>query len=100
MFVVSDAAPVAGFRPGNYHTLGTDVRLTETGRVEALDGTHLAGSSASMADCMRHLRALELLTEDELWHVGYDNPLALIGASLDPAWLESLPDFTWSDSGV
>jgi N-acetylglucosamine-6-phosphate deacetylase len=95
LFVVSDAAPVAGLEPGVYETLGTRVRLTPAGRVESMLGPNLAGSAASMADCMRHLRSLALMSDDDLWRVGYDKPLAILGRQLDPRVLDGLPDFTF-----
>ena len=93
VFVVSDSAPIAGFEPGIYETLGNEVRLTKTGRIESLHATHLVGSGCNMAQCMRYLLSLGFLEEDELWQVGFDNPLAILGTSLDYGTLGSLPDF-------
>ena len=93
LFVVSDVTPIAGMQPGIYDTLGTRVRLTAAGRVEGLDGSHLAGSAATMAACMRHLRSLGLLSEDDLWRVGLENPLRILGLELERALLDPLPDF-------
>ena len=58
LFVVSDAAPLAGSAPGVYDSLGGTVRVTAGGRIETFDGAYLAGSTATMADCLRHLRSL------------------------------------------
>jgi len=95
VFVVSDSAPIAGLKPGRYTNLGIEVRLTDSGRIEQLDAPYLAGSGCTMAQCMKHLRSLDLLSEDELWQVGFDNPLGILG--LAPADIEStgLPDFHW-----
>jgi N-acetylglucosamine-6-phosphate deacetylase len=83
LFVVSDAAPIAGFAPGVYDSLGGTVRLTAGGRIESLDGSHLAGSTATMADCIRFLRSLELADEAALERLGYWNPLSILGIELD-----------------
>ena len=40
---------------------------------------YLAGSSANMLQCMNHLASFSGLCEDELWDVGFNNPLKLIG---------------------
>ncbi len=93
VFVVSDAVPIAGFAPGIYETLGNKVRLTETGRVENVNGRHLVGSGCSMAQCMQHLRSLGLLTDEELWRVGLENPMKILGISEWPASWHHLPDF-------
>jgi len=85
VIVVSDSAPVAGFKPGIYQTLGQEVHLEESGRLWNPVGNHLVGSSASMFDCMNHLASLSLLREEELWRVGHDNPLQFIGAQLEPS---------------
>jgi N-acetylglucosamine-6-phosphate deacetylase len=95
VFVVSDSAPIAGFEPGIYETLGNEVRLTETGRIESLRAPHLVGSGYNIAQCMRYLRSLGFLKEDELWQVGLDNPLEILGVSLDSSTLDSLPDFNF-----
>jgi N-acetylglucosamine-6-phosphate deacetylase len=76
--VVSDSAPVGGYPPGTYQALGQEVVLEESGKLWNPVGNHLVGSNACMTECMNHLASLELLTEDELWQVGLDNPLKLL----------------------
>ncbi len=92
VFVVSDSAPIAGYPPGIYETLGHQVRMTETGRIENLRSPHLVGSGCSMAQCMRWLRSLGILSEDELWRVGLENPLAIVNAELTGALLAGAPE--------
>ncbi|MFQ5929038.1 MAG: N-acetylglucosamine-6-phosphate deacetylase [Acidobacteriota bacterium] len=92
LIVVSDSAPPAGLPPGRYHALGQDVVLEESGRLWNPLGNHLVGSSCCMMQCMNYLAKLGVFTEDELWQVGYVNPLALIGRQLDSQSLEELPD--------
>ena len=82
--VVSDASPVAGLPPGEYDTLGIHVVIEDDGKLWSPDTGTLAGSSATMAQCMAHLQSLELLTDEELVRVGHDNPLQLLG--IDCAW--------------
>ena len=77
--VVSDLAPIAGLPPGDYDYFGASVILEPSGRIVLKNGSSLAGSSATMFECMNHLSSLSLLSEDDLWRVGRDNPLFLIG---------------------
>jgi N-acetylglucosamine-6-phosphate deacetylase len=91
VFVVSDSAPIAGYPPGIYETLGHQVRMTETGRIENLHAPHLVGSGCDMAQCMRWLRSLGILSEDQLWQVGLENPLAIVNAELTEALLAGAP---------
>ena len=77
--VVSDASPPAGLQAGQYDVLGHQVVLEETGRLNDLTTGYLAGSSATMLQCMNHLASLDLVSCEELFAMGFDNPLALIG---------------------
>jgi len=95
VIVVSDAAPIAGLPPGNYETLGQEVVLEQSGRIWNPRGDHLVGSSACLLDCMNHLASLNLLSETELWQVGYHNPLDLIRKELDPHLFANLPDIIY-----
>ncbi len=81
--VVSDAAPVAGLPPGDYDFVGKRVQLEPSGRIFCPETGTLAGSSATMLDCMNVLASLHLLDEQALWQAGFHNPLALIGADAD-----------------
>ncbi len=81
VIVTSDAAPAAGCPPGEYAFFGTRALLEPSGRLRNLERETLAGSSASMLDCMNHLASLRLLSEPDLWRAGRDNPLAAIGQS-------------------
>lgn len=81
--VVSDAAPLAGLGPGRYETLGSNVVLEDSGRVYDPATGYLAGSSATMLQCMNYLASLNLLSRDELVAMGFHNPLKLIGLDAD-----------------
>jgi N-acetylglucosamine-6-phosphate deacetylase len=77
--VVSDASSQAGLRPGQYEALGHQVVLEENGLLHDLTTGYLAGSSATMLQCMNHLASLDMVGTNELLAMGFDNPLALIG---------------------
>ena len=77
--VVSDATSIAGLPPGTYDFHGSKVKLAPSGRISFEDTPYLAGSSAIMLQCMNYLASLHVLNESELWKVGFDNPLALLG---------------------
>ncbi|UCF37695.1 MAG: N-acetylglucosamine-6-phosphate deacetylase [Acidobacteriota bacterium] len=93
--VVSDSAPIGGYPPGKYETLGQEVVLETSGKLWNPVGDHLVGSSACMAECMNYLASLGLLNEDELWAVGYSNPLDYLGLRLDEHVYASLPDLKY-----
>jgi N-acetylglucosamine-6-phosphate deacetylase len=93
IFVVSDSAPIAGLAPGVYDSLGGHVRMDDRGRIENVEEAHFAGSGLNMAECMRHLDSLGVLTPDQLWEVGLENPLRMIGA--EPPDTSGLPDVTF-----
>ncbi|MEI6423903.1 MAG: N-acetylglucosamine-6-phosphate deacetylase, partial [Lentisphaerota bacterium] len=78
--VVSDAAPIAGLKPGKYRNLGGEVVLDKSGRLYNPVLNCLSGSSFNMTKCMNYLKGLNLLSEKELIKIGYENPLKLIGA--------------------
>ncbi len=89
--VVSDATDLAGQPPGNYNFQGHQVVLEPNGRIGFAGTPYLAGSSATMLQCMNHLASLNVLSESELWQVGFANPLQLLGR--DPqAFAVRLPE--------
>ncbi len=77
--VTSDAASVAGLAPGEYTSLGIAVVLEPSGRLSVKNGVALAGSSATLADCIRWLSSLGVLSPAQLRQVGRTNPLRLLG---------------------
>ena len=87
LIVVSDASPIAGMPPGRYRVLGNEAILEPSGRLYNPKKACLVGSTATMLDCINHLASLDILSQEALWSVGFDNPLALIG--LDPAKISS-----------
>jgi N-acetylglucosamine-6-phosphate deacetylase len=77
--VTSDAASIAGLPPGEYVWQGKTVVSEPGGRVALKHGTALAGSSATMADCLTWLRSWSGLSETDLRRIGRSNPLRLLG---------------------
>ena len=81
--VTSDASPLAGLPPGRYPALGGESVVEAGGRIHTADGATLAGSSATMADCMGVLAGLNLLSPSELECVGRTDALQLLGIESD-----------------
>lgn len=79
IIVTSDSSAIAGLPPGEYVCMGTEVISEPGGRISVKNGNSLAGSSATMADCMAWLRSWSGLSEADLRQVGRVNPLRLLG---------------------
>jgi N-acetylglucosamine-6-phosphate deacetylase len=79
VIITSDSSPAAGCPPGEYTFFGTHALLEPSGRLRNLESDSLAGSSATLLDCMNVLAGLGLLDETTLWRVGRDNPLKVLG---------------------
>jgi len=82
--VTSDSAAIAGLPPGPYDYMGSPVEIEPCGRISlrqrGADGSvALAGSSSTLADCMRHLESLGDWTAADLIKVGRTNPARLLG---------------------
>ena len=91
--VTSDSAPIAGMPAGIYSIFGQKVEIAKTGRIGVYGTPYLAGSNSTMLTCMNRLASLNLLPEDDLWRIGVENPLRLIGKKLDGLRLAHLPDW-------
>lgn len=76
--VTSDASFLAGMPVGEYECWGEKVVLEESGYLHMPERKCMAGSSATMLECMNYLASLNLLDEKELFMVGFYNPLKLI----------------------
>jgi len=79
VIVTSDASAFAGMPAGRYEYWGQKVVLEENGYLHMPAKKCMAGSSATMLECMNYLASLKLLKEGELLKVGFYNPLELIG---------------------
>lgn len=76
---ISDASELAGLAPGRYESMGAEVQLDPTGRLYNPATGYMAGSSATLLECMNHLASLNLVTYRELLAMAFDNPLRLLG---------------------
>lgn len=85
LVAVSDAAPVAGMAPGDYHVLGQLARLTTDGALRNLDEDHLVGSAVGLGEGIGHLVRHGLCSPADCQRLANVNSLALIG--LSPAHL-------------
>lgn len=87
--LVSDASPVAGLPPGRhpYPCLGTDAVISASGRVEHPQSGYLMGSSSTIRLVVNATRAALGLSDADCRRLAVDNPLRLIGATADIAWL-------------
>jgi len=84
LVAVTDASHVAGLRPGRYRVLGNDAVLEPDGLLHNPEKKCLVGSSATMAQAMDVLASLNVgLTEDDFVRIGFENPLRLIGQTLE-----------------
>jgi N-acetylglucosamine-6-phosphate deacetylase len=79
--VISDASPLAGLPPGEYWSMGTQVRLQEDGKLFNPATGYMAGSSATILKCANHLAGLGLAGLNELGQMFFYNPLRLTGIS-------------------
>ena len=79
--VISDASPLAGLPPGEYWSMGAQVRLQEDGKLFNPATGYMAGSSATILACANHLARLGLAGLNELGQMCFYNPLRLIGIS-------------------
>jgi len=77
--IISDASPLAGLPPGEYWSMGANVRLEENGKLHNPATGYMAGSSATILDCANHLAALGLVSPHALIRMLFYNPLRLIG---------------------
>jgi N-acetylglucosamine-6-phosphate deacetylase len=87
--VTSDASPLAGMPAGKYVVFsGLPVVIDDTGLIYSEQSKSLAGSHSTMMECMNHLASLNLLTEAELWKVGFENQLRLL--NIKPEQIDAL----------
>ena len=77
--VISDASPLAGLPPGEYWSMGAQVRLEANGKLYNPATGYMAGSSATILDCANHLASLGLVVPNALIRMLFYNPLRLLG---------------------
>lgn len=102
--LVSDAAHLAGMKPGRYKThIGGEVELLSTGRLQmAANPNLLAGSAVTLADCVARYRRFVSCTPGEAIRAATARPARLIGEPLlgeiGPGRRADLIAFRWEDS--
>lgn len=79
IILTSDAAPVAGLASGEYEIFGTRVRLTEEGCVRNLNAPTLAGSAATLSQCVEVCRKILDPSEEDLEKICRENAATLLG---------------------
>lgn len=89
--VTSDATALTGMPTGNYNMFGAVVTRDQSGKVYNAETGYLAGSGATMLECVNYLASLKILTQAEMVDVGFNNPLRLIGMKPPPG--VTPPDF-------
>lgn len=96
--VISDSSPIAGLPTGEYDLWGQKAIIHDDGRITTFDGKCLAGSNSTMLQCMNMLASLRLLTENELWQVGFINPLKLLNKTINENDYRNLPEIKFNIS--
>lgn len=96
LIVVSDASPFAAMPPGEYSSLGLDIKLDESGKLYNPVEGYLVGSSSTMLECMNYLASLELVPPSELLDMCFRNPLRFIG--IDPERYTKYSELNFSDN--
>ncbi len=76
--VVSDASPIAGMKPGSYEVMGNKAVLEENGLLHNPQKGCMVGSSATIIQCMDYLKNQNLLNDEQIHKVVYENPLKLL----------------------
>lgn len=78
IIITSDASSLAGMPPGNYHAMGNDVVIEESGLLHNPSKQCLVGSSATMLQCVNYLASLDLVAPEDIIKMGFTNPLKMI----------------------
>ena len=86
--VTSDASALAGVPVGEYVYAGKPVVVEESGRIFCPETSSLAGSHSTMLECMNYLASLGIMSDEDLWRVGFHNPAEFLG--LDKSALSAL----------
>ena len=98
--VVSDASPLAGLPPGEYDSMGAQVRLETNGKLHNPATGYMAGSSATILTCANHLASLGIISPGELIRMCFYNPLRLIGIPPSRIPLEESMFLDVKDRGI
>jgi N-acetylglucosamine-6-phosphate deacetylase len=84
VFLVSDATAFAGLEPGIYDSpIGGKVELNTHGRLSMQKNNMLAGSSASLLDCVIQTIQDDIIKPDTAWKMASSIPAKLIGLNIE-----------------
>lgn len=81
--VTSDVVHYSGLEPGEYVFHDSPVVLELRGYLHRKGNSLLAGSISTMMMCMNQLASLKELNKEDLYTIGYHNPLKLLGVKID-----------------
>lgn len=79
IIVTSDASSAAGLPPGKYKVLNNDAVLYENGLLYNPEKKCLVGSGSLMPQCIEFLESLNIVSNDELRKMVWENPHKAIG---------------------
>ncbi len=94
--ITSDASPIAGMPPGEYHTLGNRAVIEKNGLLHNPDKNCLVGSSATILQCVNYLASLGFLTPEEIIKVAVTNPLRAINLDVDS--IKTGVEYIWDEA--
>jgi N-acetylglucosamine-6-phosphate deacetylase len=95
--VTSDLVHIAGLKPGLYDFHGEMVVLENSGLLRCQDSNYLAGSTQTMIDCMNYISSFEEVNIEELYKIGYENPLKLINKVIKHNIKDKIPELHYSN---
>ena len=95
--VTSDLVHIAGLNPGMYTFHGDSVLLENDGSLHCQNSEYLAGSTKTMFHCMNYISSLGELNLEELYKVGYKNPLNLISKKIEQISVHQVPEIQYID---
>lgn len=98
LYITSDAASAAGLPPGRHTWMGTSVVVEQYPhgiKIRAGELPCLAGSGATMLQCVNYVHSLKLVSHGDLERLSFHNPLKFIGMSA--ADLEDVEQVLWVD---
>lgn len=80
--VTSDCSPLTGLKPGKYNYKGNEVLVQKNRKIVTVNDGYLAGSGASMLECMNYLSSIKLLDLSGLLKLGFYNQIKLLNIKM------------------
>jgi N-acetylglucosamine-6-phosphate deacetylase len=99
LYITSDAASAAGLPPGVHKWMGTTVVVEQHPqgiKIRSGELNCLAGSGATMLQCVNFLQSLGFVSAAELEQLSFHNPLRFIGMTASD--LEAVEQVLWVDA--